>query len=65
MRNKTAWLFGAIILVVNSGYGQISSDYRQYQEQYPNSQSIRLNQETVLTIGLDDGQFDITQESLT
>lgn len=45
-------------------YSQISTDYKKYKEQYPNSQSIRLNQETILKIGFEKGQFVISKESL-
>ncbi len=53
-----------LLLFGHNSYSQISSDYRKYKVQYPNSQSVRLNQETVLNIGFDKGQFVISQESL-
>ncbi|WP_420401352.1 DUF3857 domain-containing protein [Flagellimonas sp.] len=53
-----------ILLLGYTSYSQISTDYKKYKEQYPNSQSVRLNQEAVLNIGLDKGQFVISQESL-
>ncbi len=45
-----------------SSYSQITSEYQRYKEQYPNSNSVRLSQESTLTIGLDDGKFKITQD---
>ena len=53
-----------IFLFGYSSYSQISTDYKKYQEQYPNSQSIRLNQETILKIGFEKGQFAISKETL-
>nr|WP_299387590.1 transglutaminase domain-containing protein [Allomuricauda sp.] len=50
-------------LVGHFAFAQIATDYKKYQEQYPNSQSVRLSQETTLNIGLEDGQFVISQES--
>jgi hypothetical protein len=47
---------------VFSSYSQITSEYKRYKELYPNSHSIRLSQESTLTIGLDDGKFKITQD---
>ncbi|MGW9684881.1 DUF3857 domain-containing protein [Flagellimonas sp. 2504JD1-5] len=60
MRKRTL----IILLLGYTSYSQISTDYKKYKEQYPNAQSIRLNQETVLNIGLDKGQFVISQEFL-
>ena len=44
-------------------YSQYFSDYQKYKEEYPNSQSVRLNQETVINIGIEKGQFVITKNS--
>lgn len=56
--------FFLLVLFGQTTYSQISSDFRKYKEQYPNSQSVRLNQESVLNIGFDNGQFIISQEFL-
>jgi len=44
-------------------FGQLSSDYNKYKTTYPNAQSVRLMQETVLNIGFEKGEFIISQES--
>ncbi|MEM1338400.1 MAG: DUF3857 domain-containing protein [Bacteroidota bacterium] len=46
-----------------SAFAQISTDYNTYKAQYPNAQSVRLKQHITLNISLNEGQFDITQES--
>jgi len=63
-RKNWQFILFILFLVGQKSYSQISSDYRKYKEEYPNSQSVRLNQETVLNIGFDKGQLVISQESL-
>lgn len=45
-------------------FSQAVNDYKKYIDQYPNSQVVRLNQQTVLKIGFDKEQFKISKESL-
>ena len=57
------WVVSIILILVGQfSFSQITSDFRRYKELYPNSQSVRLNQETILNIGLEKGQFVISQE---
>ena len=49
------------ICLVFGAKAQIASDYKVYRELYPNSHSVRLNQESQLNIELEDGRFHITQ----
>ncbi len=57
-----------LILLVFSGYcfGQQSqsAEYKLFKNQYPNSHSIRLNQEIHFDITLEDGDIKIVQEVL-
>ncbi|TMM52114.1 DUF3857 domain-containing protein [Maribacter algarum] len=57
------FLFLFLLIIGHISHAQISSNYKKYIEQYPNSQAVRLNQETVLNIGLEDGQFVISKEA--
>ena len=45
-----------------SSYSQITVEYDHYKNKYPNSQYIRLNQESILDIDFKDGRFRINQE---
>lgn len=51
----------ALITICNS-YSQNSAEYEHYREKYPNSQYIRLNQESILNIDFKDGKFQINEE---
>lgn len=51
------------MLFGGSSVAQMATDYKTYKEQYPNAQSVRLQQHTTLNIALQEGQFEITQES--
>lgn len=53
-----------LLLFMSNSYSQISPDYQKYKDQYPNSQSVRLNKETILNIEFDNGHFSIFQESI-
>lgn len=53
-----------LILYSYNSYAQISTDYKKYKQQYPNSQAVRLQQETILNIDFKNGKFIISQESL-
>lgn len=43
-------------------FSQIDSDFSQYKKDHPNSNSIRLHQETKITIEIDKGEINILQE---
>lgn len=49
-------------MLANVSVAQQSSEFNTYKEQYPNSHSVRLNQELVIKITLENGKINITQE---
>lgn len=51
-----------LVLLANVSVAQQSSEFNTYKEQYPNSHSVRLNQELVIKITLENGKINITQE---
>lgn len=51
------------VLTLNS-FAQESSEFNLYKNLYPNSNSVRLNQKTTVTISLNANDLDITQEFL-
>lgn len=55
-----------ILLFSTNSFSQISStsDLKKYGDEYPNTHSVRLNQETKITIELVKGEIEITQETL-
>ncbi len=44
--------------------GQESKEFKLYKKLYPNANSVTLNKNTTITIELNDGNIDITQEFL-
>lgn len=51
-----------LVLLANVSVAQQSSEFNTYKEQYPDSHSVRLNQELVIKITLENGKINITQE---
>lgn len=49
-------------MLANVSVAQQSSEFNTYKEQYPDSHSVRLNQELVIKITLENGKINITQE---
>lgn len=45
-------------------FSQLTPEFKQHKEAYPNSNFVRLNQETLLTVAFVDGAWNITQEIL-
>ncbi|MDF4201881.1 DUF3857 domain-containing protein [Maribacter sp. SA7] len=65
LNKKNLRITSLLLLLIGSiSYAQTALNYDKYKEQYPNSQSVRLNQETVLKIGIERGQFVISKESI-
>ncbi len=55
-------LFG--LLISSHLHAQESQDYKHYSKLYPNANSVRLNQETIVKIDLDSDGINITQKFL-
>jgi hypothetical protein len=51
-----------LFLLANLSVAQQSSVFNTYKEQYPDSHSVRLNQELEISITLKNGKINITQE---
>ena len=45
-----------------NSFAQESVEYNLYKKLYPNAKSVRINQNTTVTIKLNSGNIDITQE---
>tara|TARA_R110002167_G_scaffold247308_16_gene452936 strand:- start:3072 stop:4988 length:1917 start_codon:yes stop_codon:yes gene_type:complete len=58
------WLYIIVCFLGVKSFSQVSSEFKKYKEENPNSHSVRLNQETTVTIALDNGDFVITQETV-
>ena len=63
--NKIQFWATMLLAFVMGGtvYAQRGADVNGYKKKYPNSQSVRLNQETILRIGFDKGRFEISKAS--
>lgn len=55
-------IYVLILLFSVNSFSQIASDFTKYKEEHPNSHSVRLNQESKITIALVKGELSITQE---
>jgi transglutaminase-like putative cysteine protease len=49
-------------LVIGNSFAQNSEEYNRYKKLYPKAKSVRVNQETMVTLKLNAGKIDITQE---
>jgi len=59
------WSGILIFLLGFSLQGQISTEFKKYKEEHPNSHSVRLIQESIINIEVDkEGAIQITQENL-
>ncbi len=58
------WVFVFAFLISLNSNSQISAELKKYKEDHPNSHSVRLNQETKITIELKKGNFLITEETI-
>ena len=58
------WVFVFAFLISLNSNSQISTELKKYKEDHPNSHSVRLNQETKITIELKKGNFLITEETI-
>ncbi len=58
------WIYIFILFYSVNSFSQITSNLEKYKEEYPNTHSIRLNQETKVTIELVKGEFNIAQETM-
>ena len=59
------WHFIFLFFIGFIGQGQISSEFKKYKEEHPNSHSVRLVQETTINIEVDkQGVIQITQENV-
>ncbi len=61
---KIKLIYSFVLLFTFNSFAQHSSEYMVYKEQYPNSHSVRLNQETLIRITLKNDEIGITQEFL-
>ena len=61
---KIKLIYTVILLLTLNLSAQQSSEYKVYKEQYPDSHSVRLNQETLIRISLKNDEIGITQEIL-
>ncbi len=61
---KSKLIYSFLLLFTLHSFAQHSSEYKVYKEQYPNSHSVRLNQETLIRITLKNDKIGITQEFL-
>lgn len=57
----SVYLIFSIVLI---GFTQESTEFTKYKDLYPNSNSVRLNQKTTVTISLNANNINITQEIL-
>lgn len=58
-------IFISILLALSlNSFAQESNEYNLYKKLYPNSNSVRLNQHTIVTIKLEAGNINITQNFL-
>ncbi|GAA3600126.1 DUF3857 domain-containing protein [Flavivirga amylovorans] len=56
-------LFLLIVFAIGfTAFSQESKEYNLYKKLYPNAKSVKLNQSRLVTIKLDAGKIDITQE---
>ena len=60
---KMKWICILTFFISVNSYSQISTELKRYKEEHPNSHSVRLNQETKITIKLDKGNFIIAEET--
>ncbi len=63
-RTNLIRLWGIFLFVSVVATAQNTAEYKEYKNVYPNAHSVRLNQETRVSIRLNDNNFEITQETL-
>jgi hypothetical protein len=60
-RYKITFIF---LLFFQTIFSQYSEDFYKYSKLFPESQKVRLLQETIITIKLDDGKLNIEEENI-
>lgn len=59
---KTPLFLVVFLITIINCFSQESKEYNLYKKLYPDANSVRLNQNTTITIKLNDGNIDIKQE---